>query len=92
MSTATQLQRGCGKGRNHWRIREFLAGVEDPQGKPLNITSLAALARTRKSTVSDTLKGLRNHRRTLTVLERLGCSRDLLYPLERKERPEGRAA
>jgi len=76
MTTAISLQRGRGKGRNPWRIREFL----DDQGK--NLTDVAAKAKARKNVVSDTIRGLRNHARTLKVLEALGCPQELLYPLE----------
>ena len=82
MTTAISKQRGSGKGRNSWRIREFL----DNQGESL--TSVADKARAQLSHTSATLRGVRNHARVLAVLEELGCPRELLYPLEEN----GRAA
>ena len=76
MTTAIAIQKGRGKGRNPWRIREFL----DNRGE--NLVSLAAKARARKNVVSDTVRGLRNHARTLEALEAMGCPQELLYPLD----------
>lgn len=70
------IQRGRGKGRNPWRIREFL----DSQGK--KVTGVAAEAGVKVHVVSNTIRGIRNHGRVLAVLEALGCPRELLYPHE----------
>jgi hypothetical protein len=74
MTTAISLQRGRGKGRNPWRIREFL----DNRGE--TVTSLAAKAGVKVTKASDTIRGVGNHFRVLAALEAMGCPRDLLYP------------
>jgi hypothetical protein len=67
-------QSGMGKNRDPWLIRRFLGGMG------ITMTQVASMAGTRHQVVSDTLRGIRNHRRTLAALESLGCPLDLLYP------------
>jgi hypothetical protein len=74
MNTAIFAQRGLGRGRDPWLIRRYL----DSLG--MNLADVAVLAKTRRMTVSDTVRGISNHRRTLAELERLGCPLELLYP------------
>lgn len=89
---AIHLQKGCGKGRDPWSIRKWLAGTTLE-----NMVGLARAAGQRygdgrpvhPNQVSETLSGLRNDKRVLNTLEDYGCPSALLYPL--KER-EGRAA
>lgn len=76
MTTAIAIQRGRGRGRNPWRIREFL----DNRGE--TVTSLAIRAKVDLARASDTIRGIRNHGRVLAELEKMGCPRELLYPLE----------
>ena len=68
------IQRGSGIGRNPWAIREEMAK------RGLNITKLASLAQAHTNIASDTIRGIRNHKRTLDVLEGLGIPKELLYP------------
>ena len=84
MTTAISLQRGRGKGRDPWEIRKLLSNLG------LNMQDVAVMAGTYRHTVSDTVKGLRNHARTLAVLENLGLPLELLYPLEHGQ--SGKAA
>ena len=81
---ASMVQRGIGKGRDPWLIRRWLCGLG------LTMNDIAARANAKRQTVGDTVRGMRNHRRTLEALEMLGCPRELLYP-QRAER-HGRAA
>lgn len=73
------LQRARGKGRNQWVIRAYL------DSKGLNMSDLADKAQVHHHIVGETLRGLRNHGRVLKELERLGCPKEILYPLEYKE-------
>lgn len=73
MITAQIIQRGIGKGRNPWLIRAFLSG------KGTNMSKVAKLAETYPQVVQETVLGFRNHRRTLNVLEKLGCPQEYLY-------------
>ena len=70
---AATVQRGIGKGRQPWRIREYLSGI----GKTM--TDVARTAETYPQVAQETIKGTRNHRRVLETLERLGCPREYLY-------------
>lgn len=74
---ARLIQRGRGVGRNPWEIREEMAK------RGLNITKLASLAQAQVNIASDTIRGIRNHARTLKVLEDLGIPKELLYPEQR---------
>ena len=73
-NTTIFAQCGTGKGRDPWLIRRFLSGLG------LTMADVAVTARTRPLVVSETVRGIRNHRRTLEALESLGCPEDLLYP------------
>jgi hypothetical protein len=77
------VQQGVGKGRDPWLIRRWMSGLG------LTMNDVAAKACTKRQTVGDTLRGMRNHRRTLETLEMLGCPPDLLYPQRQRH---GRAA
>jgi trimethylamine:corrinoid methyltransferase-like protein len=82
---ASTIQRGRGKGRDPWEIRKYLSSMG------LTMADVAVRAETYRPVVSDTVNGIRNHARTLAVLESLGCPLELLYPLEAMQ-GEGRAA
>jgi hypothetical protein len=69
-------QRGRGIGRDPWLIRRYLGGLG------LTMSDVAGMARTKHKVVSATVRGIRNHRRTLDCLESLGCPLSLLYPGE----------
>ena len=93
MTPASILQRGKGKGRNPWRIREYLASIG------VNMNDVARMAGVHHNIVGDTVRGMRNHRRVLEQLETLGCPAEYLYPrhpLQEQGTPppvrEGRAA
>lgn len=73
------VQRGSGKGRNPWRIREYLSSLKDEDGKIMNMSSVAKRARVKHNVVSDTVRGIRNHGRVLKALEDLGCPKEYLY-------------
>lgn len=73
MIPAQTIQRGKGKGRNPWQIRAFLSGVG------MNMTKVAERAETWPQVVQETVRGTRNHARTLKVLEDLGCPLEYLY-------------
>jgi hypothetical protein len=83
LTPAFIVQQGSGKGRDPWLIRRWLAGLG------LTMADISARANAKRQVVQDTVRGMRNHRRTLETLETLGCPRDLLYP---REREHGRAA
>ena len=81
------IQTGSGKGRDPWAIRRHLAtitivvGGETHHGVSLRL--VAQLANTYPNAVCDTVKGIRNHKETLRVLEEeLNVPRKLLYPTE----------
>ena len=82
MNTAFFGQRGIGRGRDPWLIRRFL------NGKGLTMADVAVMAHASRRDASETVRGIRNHRRILAELERLGCPAELLYPLN----GQGRAA
>lgn len=73
MVSANIVQTGKGKGRSPWKIREFLSA------RGLNMSKVAEKAETWPQIVHDTVYGRRNHRRTLNVLENLGCPTEYLY-------------
>lgn len=80
MIAAQLIQKGKGKGRNPWLIRAFLASLKDPEtGLAMNMSKVAILAETYPQVVQETVKGIRNHERTLKVLEELGCPLEVLY-------------
>jgi hypothetical protein len=68
------LQRGAGKGRNHFHIKEWLAGIG------LIPQRVAEMSGKNHGVVGDTMRGLRNDKAVLQCLEGLGCPKDLLYP------------
>ena len=70
---AITIQRGKGKGRKPWQVREWLAG----QG--LNMAAVARIAQVHHNVVQETVRGTRNHNRVLAVLEELGCPSQYLY-------------
>ena len=70
---AATVQRGIGKGRQPWRIREYLSGI----GKTM--TDVAIAADTYPQVAQETIRGTRNHRRVLETLETLGCPKNYLY-------------
>ena len=70
---AATVQRGIGKGRQPWRIREYLSGI----GKTM--TDVARTAETYPQVAQETIRGTRNHRRVLEALETLDCPREYLY-------------
>lgn len=76
---AVSLQRGSGKGRDPWAIRRWLSGTGQ------NMADIARTVGTYNHVVSDTVRGLRNHKKVLAQLEKLGCPQELLYPLRNKE-------
>ncbi len=73
MITAQTVQRGRGKGRNPWLIRAYLSSLG------MNMSQLAERAETWPQVAHETVRGTRNHGRTLEVLEKLGCPRAYLY-------------
>ncbi len=77
MTPAQIIQRGKGKGRDSWAIRAFLSA----QG--LNMSSVARLAGTYPQVAQETIRGTRNNRRVLVVLETLGCPENYLYGKEK---------
>lgn len=79
MTPANVVQRGRGKGRNPWKIREFLGGHVSECGRALNMSDVARLAKTYPQTARETITGMRNHKRVLEVLENMGCPREYLY-------------
>jgi hypothetical protein len=70
------IQSGRGKNRDPWLIRRYLDSIG------LTMKDVAAMVRTPHNVVSDTVRGVRNHKRTLDCLESLGCPLSILYPLE----------
>ena len=87
--SAIAVQAGIGKGRDPWLIRRHLAQTTiEIDGKThvgVSGRTIARLAKTSPSTVTETIKGVRNHDRTLQVLENvIGVPRSLLYPYEEK--------
>ena len=80
---AVVLQRGCGKGRDPWDIKRFLAS------KGTNMASIARRLGKHHNIVSETVAGLRNDKAVLQMLEDLGCAYTMLYPMQQ---PQGRAA
>ena len=85
---ATYVQRASGKGRDPWRIREFLAGII-VDGKPLSMSAVARMAKTYPHVAQETVRGVRNHKDVLKVLETLGCPKEYLYG---KSAAQGRRA
>ena len=84
MGSAITIQRGRGKGRDPWAIRQWLSGQTAimPDGKPktgLTMSDVGKLARVRHQISNDTIHGIRNHKNVLSVLENLGCPEHLLY-------------
>lgn len=79
MTPAITVQRGCGKGRNPWMIRAYLSAVVHGSKRGLSMTDVAAMAETYPQVAQETIRGTRNHKRVLTVLESLGCPREFLY-------------
>lgn len=79
MTPAHTIQRGCGKGRNPWKIREFLSSIPSGNGRSVSMTTIAELAETYPQVAQETIRGTRNHKRVLRVLENLGCPVEYLY-------------
>lgn len=93
MTPAISVQRGRGKGRNPWRIREFLSGVTYEEKEGLTMCDVARLAKVPPQVAQETIRGTRNHYRVLGVLESLGCPEELLYGRSAKTSAKmGRAA
>ena len=80
MIAAQLIQKGKGKGRDPWLIRAYLGTIKNPEtGRAMNMSAVAILAETYPQVVQETVKGIRNHERTLKVLEDLGCPYQYLY-------------
>ena len=79
MTSAQVVQVGRGKGRDPWRIREFLGGIIGPDGRALSMAAVAVMAKTYPQVAQETVRGTRNHGRVLRVLEKLGCPKEYLY-------------
>ena len=77
MNISYDIQSGIGKGRNPLLIRGFLAKNR------LNMSVIARMAETYPSIVQATIRGVRNHKRVLTILENLGCPTAYLYGAEK---------
>jgi hypothetical protein len=73
MTSASVIQKGIGKGRQPWQIRQYLSGLG------LSMSDVARRATTFPQVAQETVKGIRNHRRVLAVLEDLGCPAEYLY-------------
>ncbi|MGE4471138.1 MAG: hypothetical protein AB7D47_13470 [Desulfovibrio sp.] len=57
----------AGKNRQPWRIREFL----ESQG--MNMADVGRKVGASKHLMSETVRGIRNHRRILAYLRDMGC-------------------
>lgn len=79
MIPAQIIQRGKGKGRNPWRIREFLSTLKKDDGSAMNMSDVARMAATWPQVAQETIRGTRNHTRVLDVLAKLGCPEEYLY-------------
>ena len=85
------IQSGAGKGRDPLQIRKAMAeAVIEIDGKRrvgVSCRMVAKLAKTNPNVVTDTIKGIANHARTLDVLENtIKIPRELLYPIEAQRR------
>jgi hypothetical protein len=76
---AKSIQSGRGKGRNPWRIREYLADLG------LTMADVGRMANVQRQVAQETVRGTRNHRRVLEALEGLGCPSVYLYPEHQQE-------
>jgi len=61
-----------GKNRQPWRIREFL------ESKGKNLADVGREVGASKHLVSETVRGIRNHRKILAYLRDLGCPEQYL--------------
>ena len=73
-ATVSELQRGKGKGRDHWVIRGFLLSRKH------TMADVARAAKVAPQVAQETIRGTRNHKRVLAVLKSLGCPEELLFP------------
>jgi transcriptional regulator with XRE-family HTH domain len=62
----------AGKNRQPWRIREFL------DGRGLSMADVGREIGVAKHIMSETVRGIRNHRRVLSKLRELGCPEKFL--------------
>ena len=61
-----------GKNRQPWRIREFL------EGKGMSMADVGLKVGASRQVMSETVRGIRNHRKALALLRDMGCPEKFL--------------